>query len=197
MKNVASLTFRPATGRAASAPASAAQPLAAPADLKAYAFTYIFRGSVVVTAALSNYALEHVGFAAPWLPWVVLMPVMGMVQGIRGRRLRQRGQLGTTATDHTMRLLQKSFVLTVLVAIVCACVVGWAVVHPLLLVLYGVSTCLAGRVLRFRPLLLGGVVCGLLGAGAAAVPADTQLLFIAAAMLVSYIIPGYLLRRAA
>ncbi|WP_375438360.1 hypothetical protein [uncultured Hymenobacter sp.] len=171
------------------------QPLVELSDRKAHAFTYIFRGSVVLTAALSNYGLEQIGFAAPWLPWMILMPLMGIMQSIRARRQRKHGLTSSTATDKTMRLLQKSFVLIILVSVASACVVGWAVVHPILLVLYGVSTFVAGRVLRFRPLLLGGVACGLLGSTAAFVPADTQLLLIATAMLLSYIIPGYLLGK--
>jgi len=59
-----------------------------PTELRAYAFTYVCRGLVVTVAALSNYALEHVGFAAPWLPWMVLMPLAAMVQTIRRQRSR-------------------------------------------------------------------------------------------------------------
>ena len=61
-----------------------------PTELRAYAFTYVCRGLVVTVAALSNYTLEHVGFAAPWLPWMVLMLLAAMVQTIRGRRQRSR-----------------------------------------------------------------------------------------------------------
>ena len=61
-----------------------------PAELRAYALTYVFRGLVVAVAALSNYALEHMGFAAPWLPWMVLMLLAAMVQTIRGRYQRSR-----------------------------------------------------------------------------------------------------------
>ena len=61
-----------------------------PAEPRAYAFTYVFHGLVVTVAALSNYALEHVDFAAPWLPWMVLMPLAAMAQTIRGRRQRSR-----------------------------------------------------------------------------------------------------------
>lgn len=194
MKNVVSFPLQQSTSHNL----TSAMPLGGgptAASLQAYAFTYIFRGSVVLTAALSNYALEHVGFAAPWLPWMVLMPMMSMVQSIRARRQKKQGLTNTTAADNTMRLLQKSFLLILLVAMVGACYVGWEVMHPLLLVAYGVSTYVAGRVLRFQPLQWGGVACGLLGAVTTVLPADVQLLFIAAAMLGSYIIPGYLLRQ--
>jgi hypothetical protein len=163
------------------------------ASKRAYAFAYIFRGAVVTAAALGNYALEHVGFATPWLPWVVLMPAAAVVLSVRGRRQQRAGLVGTTAADRWMRLLQKSFVLVLLVSLVAATQIGWQNAHPLILVLYGVGTLMAGRVLAFRPLVWGGAVCGLLGVAAMAVAADTQLLLIAAAMLVSYVVPGVLL----
>jgi hypothetical protein len=163
------------------------------ASLRAYAFTYIFRGVAVLAAALGNYALEHVGFAAPWLPWMVLMPAAAVVLSVRGRRQQRAGLAGTTPTDRWMRLLQKSFVLVLLVSLAAATQIGWQNAHPLILVLYGVGTMVAGRVLAFRPLVWGGAVCGLLGVAAMAVAADTQLLLIAAAMLASYVVPGVLL----
>lgn len=187
--------LRPAASRLVNLPAFApAQPVA-PASLRAYAFTFVFRGAVVMAAALANYALEHAGFAAPWLPWMVLMPLAAVVLGIRGRRQQRLGLMGTTPTDRRMRLVQKSFVFTLLFAIACATQIGWQNAHPIILVLYGVGTVAAGRLLRFRPLVVGGIASGLLGAVAAAVPADTQLLLIAAAMLVSYIVPGVLLHK--
>ena len=92
-----------------------------------------------------------------------------------------------------MRLLQKSFIVVLLISLVSATQVGWANAHPL--VLYGVGTVAAGRVLGFWPLMWGGAACRLLGAAAGMVAADTQLLLIAGAMLVSYVVPGYLLHR--
>ncbi|UYZ61679.1 hypothetical protein [Hymenobacter weizhouensis] len=193
MKTLPSLALRPASVAAATC-----QPeLPTAASLRAYAFRYLVRGGVTVVAALGQYTLEHRGFAAPWLTWVVLMPAMAVVLSIRDRQLRQQGVAGATSADATLRLLQKSFLLIMLLALGCAPFIGWQNAHPLMLGLYGLTTVAAGRVLHFGPLQVGGVVCGLLGAAAAAVPADTQLLFIAAAMLASYVVPGYRLWAAA
>ena len=113
--------------------AAAAPPLLDPADLRGYAFPFLFRGSVVLTAALTNYLLEYVGFAAPWLPWVLLMPLAALLQAIRGRRESRRRPASTAPAAKTMRLLQKSFVVVILLAVVSASWLGWATVHPLLL----------------------------------------------------------------
>jgi low temperature requirement protein LtrA len=48
-------------------------------------------------------------------------------------------------------------------------------------------------VLNFRPLALGGISSIVLGVATIFVPEHIQLLLIAVAMLVSYVIPGYLL----
>ena len=113
--------------------AAAAPPLLDPADLRGYAFPFLFRGSVVLTAALTNYLLEYVGFAAPWLPWVLLMPLAALLQAIRGRRESRRRPASTAPAAKTMRLLQKSFMVVILLAVVSATKLGWATVHPLLL----------------------------------------------------------------
>ncbi|WP_035561000.1 hypothetical protein [Hymenobacter sp. IS2118] len=196
MKNLASLSPSSAISSHARPFALASGQLAeavTPTELRAYAFTYVFRGLVVMVAALSNYALEHAGFAAPWLPWMVLMPLAAVVQAVRGRR--QQSAASTSTAAKQMRLLQKSFVLVLLIAVASATQIGWVNAHPLILMLYGVGTVAAGRVLGFRPLLWGGAACGLLGAIAVVVAADTQLLLIAGAMLVSYVVPGYLLHQ--
>ena len=67
-------------------------------------------------------------------------------------------------------------------------------INPAILVLYGLPTFLSGVILKFRPLIIGGIACWLLSFGSVFVPYDYQLLFICAAVLFAWIIPGYLLR---
>ncbi|MCU0334755.1 MAG: hypothetical protein MUF62_06850 [Chitinophagaceae bacterium] len=68
-------------------------------------------------------------------------------------------------------------------------------IMPLALVLYGMPTAISGIVLRFRPLVLGGTACGLLGVASLYVSYAQQHLLLAAAVLVAWIVPGYLLRQ--
>ncbi len=67
-------------------------------------------------------------------------------------------------------------------------------INPAILVLYAVPTFLSGIILRFRPLVYGAVSCWLLAAGSIFVSGEYQLLFICAAVLLAWIIPGILLR---
>lgn len=68
-----------------------------------------------------------------------------------------------------------------------------------LLALYGMPVFLSGIILRFKPLIFGGIGCWLLSVIASlttnSINQAFQLLFIPAAMLMAWIIPGYLLRK--
>lgn len=65
---------------------------------------------------------------------------------------------------------------------------------PVFLALYGVPTFLSGIILRFSPLKWGGLVCWTLSLIACFTPYQFQLLLLALAVVIAWIIPGYLLR---
>jgi hypothetical protein len=72
---------------------------------------------------------------------------------------------------------------------------GWdKTVFPFYILLYGLGTFISGSILQFRPLVIGGIIAFGLAIGAAYIEYDYQMLFGAAAILVSYIIPAYMLR---
>ncbi len=68
-------------------------------------------------------------------------------------------------------------------------------INPAILVLYGVPTFLSGTILKFRSLIIGGIICWILAIGSIFVSYDFQLLFISAAVIAAWIIPGFLLRK--
>jgi hypothetical protein len=73
--------------------------------------------------------------------------------------------------------------------------IGWdSSVFPFFIMLYGLGTFISGNIIRFRPLVIGGVFAWTLAIGAVYAAYDYQMLFAAAAILMSYIIPAYLLR---
>lgn len=73
---------------------------------------------------------------------------------------------------------------------------GWgSPVFPFFIMLYGLGTFISGNFLRFRPLVIGGIIAWALAIGSVYVNYDYQMLFGAAAILFSYIIPAYMLRH--
>ncbi len=72
--------------------------------------------------------------------------------------------------------------------------IGWQYCFPFYILFYGIGTAVSGAMLQFKPLVIGGVVCFNCAAVAAYLPYHIQMLLTAFAILVSYIIPGHLLR---
>jgi len=66
---------------------------------------------------------------------------------------------------------------------------------PCFLALYGMPTFLSGIILRFRSLIIGGICCWILAVIAPFVNYDYQLLMLGAAVIIAWIVPGYILRE--
>ena len=72
---------------------------------------------------------------------------------------------------------------------------GWGTsIFPFYIMLYGLGTFVSGSIIQFRPLIIGGLIAWALAIGATFASYDYQMLFGAAAILISYIIPAYMLR---
>jgi cobalamin biosynthesis protein CobD/CbiB len=72
---------------------------------------------------------------------------------------------------------------------------GWMYMNPIVLLMYGIPTFLSGVVMQFTPLKIGGVACWILAITSTFFLPIYYLLFLAAAVIVAWIIPGYLLRK--
>ncbi len=73
---------------------------------------------------------------------------------------------------------------------------GWGNnVFPFFMLLYGLGTFISGKILQFKPLVYGGLGAWVLAIASVYFYYYYQILFAAAAILVSYIIPAYLLRK--
>lgn len=86
------------------------------------------------------------------------------------------------------------FVLSFIITFLQVEKTGWLYCYPFFILLYGLGTFVSGRILQFRPLVVGGVFNWMLACTAVFFSFDYQMLFAAAAILTSYIIPGHLLQ---
>ena len=66
---------------------------------------------------------------------------------------------------------------------------------PTIILLYAIGTFVTGKIIDFKPLVIGGSICFLLSIVIAFIKDENQLLIMAAAILISYIIPGFLLKK--
>ncbi|HJV19072.1 MAG TPA: hypothetical protein VJ552_04265 [Sediminibacterium sp.] len=70
----------------------------------------------------------------------------------------------------------------------------WGMLYSLILLFYGIPTFLSGAIMRFRPLIIGGICCWGLSMLSVFVQSVEIILFLIPAVLSAWIIPGYLLR---
>ena len=67
--------------------------------------------------------------------------------------------------------------------------------YPIIMILYASMLFIMGGILQFKPLMFGGITNWILSIVAFFNPIEMQLLILALAVLLGYIIPGYLLSR--
>ncbi len=72
--------------------------------------------------------------------------------------------------------------------------IGWQYCYPFYILFYGIGTYVSGSLIKFRPLIVGGLLCFILVIVCVYQSYDHQMLVTAFAIVVSYIIPGYMLR---
>jgi hypothetical protein len=80
-------------------------------------------------------------------------------------------------------------------AFVLGQVKAFTLVYPVTLILYGMPTFISGYIIRFKPLMAGGIGCWVLAIVCSMTPVEYQILFLTAAVLLAWIIPGYLMRQ--
>ena len=72
--------------------------------------------------------------------------------------------------------------------------VGFEKIYPFIIMIYGIGTFITGGIIKMKLLVFGGIFCWTLSIVAFYVTFDIQLLLLAAAIVVAYIVPGHVLK---
>ena len=145
-------------------------------------------------ACISQFILKVIfNYPYHYQVWWVIVPcfIFSTIISIRHKRTKRV----KTFVGETMSELWTALGITYFVMIIIFSKLGWENCYPFFIMLYGLGTFLSGRLLKFTPFIIGGVICWILASVCVWLPYDYQILFTAAALLVSYIIPGHLLRK--
>jgi len=78
---------------------------------------------------------------------------------------------------------------------ICVSFKKYELINPLLLVLYGIPTFLSGIIIKFKPLLFGGIFCWTMAFISPFINPEYHVLLSALAVIAAWIIPGHLLRN--
>jgi hypothetical protein len=158
-------------------------------------FFYLFWGWLIFIASMSQYLLLVILKSAyNGIPWLILMPlgcIVSVVYGVRKKRARRV----KTYLDQFMGYALISFLVSLFtVLFYMAYTENPRMAYPLILMVYGAWLFISGGALKFKPLLLGGVINWILSIVCMFVVFQSQLLLLALAVLLGYIIPGHMLK---
>lgn len=155
---------------------------------------FLLWGWITFVACVGQFVLKNVFYYEKhYLVWLLIIPgiIISIYMGIK----EQRSQKVNTYVGDSMKYLWMGMGISFFVLSMILSGLGWNnSIFPFFIMLYGLGTFVSGQFLQFRPLIYGGIAAWALAIGSAYSNYDYQMLFAAGAILVSYIIPAYMLR---
>jgi FtsH-binding integral membrane protein len=156
-------------------------------------FQYLLWGWLVFIASIGEYALIQMDYSYPFVTWF-LMPLGGIISWVASRREDKQAGHVRTWVDRMMKYIWIAFGVCLFIVLASMQMLQISTI-PMVLMVYGVGTFISGGALAYRPLIFGGITCWILSVCAFFVTVPQQMLLLALAVLVAYIVPGHLLKR--
>jgi hypothetical protein len=156
-------------------------------------FHFLLWGWLVLLAAVTEYILlNFVNYSYHFIVWPIIMPLGGITAAIYGYMQGKKSTV-KTYTDQFMGYLWTAFIISLLMIIFFGSKIGHAS-YPIIIILYGIGTFVSGGAMKFKPLIYGGICCWIIAGIAFFASFSNQLLLLSLSLLVSYIIPGHILK---
>ena len=161
-------------------------------------FMYLLWGWVILFCSIAHFILKTL-LHVPWFEAVWMLTWLAfLVQMIYLYKTRKQLRVKTYADE----LVGHVWLVFVIMLVLGGTIISrklapgqYYIANILILVLYGMPTFLSGVILKFKPLVWGGMVCWVLSLLACFVPADYIVLLIAIAVISAWIVPGYVLQN--
>ena len=173
-------------------------------NFKEQSFYYLLWGWLVVGSVLVESILFNQGIAFHGIVWPIMGMTGGITSGIYGSKNKKKSG-HSTYTDRAMKFVWIGFMAYMFIIILMSATGkfgtnGWGSSYQLIMGLYGLGTFISGGLLKFKPLIIGGIASFVLVAITVLLPSifnsfNSSLLMLALSIIVSYLIPGYMLKR--
>lgn len=147
------------------------------------------------TIAISNfgmyYFLKFTTYQYPYAIWLLCIPASILTMTYGGKQDRTKQVI--THLDKISMWLWIGMSITILPAWLLGSKINW-LVNAVILMPVGLATFVSGIIIRFRPLLVGGIIFWVAGTACYIVSPVDQYLVGGVAMLLGYLVPGYMLK---
>lgn len=154
---------------------------------------FLLWGWVVFIACLLQYFLKNIiHYQNHYYAWFMI--IIGIVGSVYLGSQRDKKTKVKTYIDESIDNLWLSIGITFFALSLIFAKIGYENAFTFYILLYGIGCFITGRLIKFIPLVWGGIGAWLLAILSAYLDYDTNILITAVSILISYIIPCYLLR---
>lgn len=157
-------------------------------------FFFLLWGWSVFAASLVHYVLLTNNNEYHYLPWPVIMVVAAVASSVYGYRQGKKGGAKSYLEKFFSVMWIAITVAIFLSLLVISTIAGFTASYVAVMLFYGLGTLITGVLIRFTPLIVGGIIVWLSSISLIWLTFPNILLVMAFAILAGYIIPGYLLR---
>ncbi len=159
-------------------------------------FYFLLWGGILTLAMASQLLAAQLGWEGRYvgMVWMGTSLLGAVASAIYGAREGKREQAETLA-DRVLMWLWIGFIITLFATIAGAGIAGYTTPVGAIMLLTGLPTFTTGQMLRFKPLILGGVLFWVLGTISFFVDPLWMGILNIAGMVFGYIVPGILLKR--
>lgn len=156
---------------------------------------YLIWGWVILFCCLTEFVTGHF-FHNPKgnLVWLLIYAVL-IFQVFYIRKTKRSRRTRTYTREINSFVWLSFFICLMLTIFICVSFKKYELINPLLLVLYGIPTFLSGIIIKFKPLLFGGIFCWTMAFISPFINPEYHVLLSALAVIAAWIIPGHLLRN--
>lgn len=156
------------------------------------AFYFLLWGWVITAANLGMYFLGRFEYPYPYAVWAITIPVWiyTMIKAAKGSS--DRGSV--SHFDRITSWLWIMFGVVIFTLVFFGYKINYQL-NPVILLIGSLPTLVSGIMIRFKPLIFGGLIFWVLGIVSFLVSREFQPLVGAAAIIGGYLIPGYLLKN--
>jgi uncharacterized membrane protein YgdD (TMEM256/DUF423 family) len=160
---------------------------------KGGSFQLLLWGWIISLSNLGHYFLELSGYLYPYIVWLSVIPAV-IISAIHSYRMQNNSRVVT----HLDKVYAQVWI-AIFIAIIILLTFMYKIDFnhsPVILLLAGIGTYLTGVLLRFNPVKFGGIVLFVGSIVAFNLPVSEQYLAAGIFIIIGYLVPGYLLKRA-
>ncbi len=156
---------------------------------------YLVWGYLVGLACILEFLLMRiVQYERHYIVWPVLMGLGMVLSGVLTFR-RQKTSTHKSFIGNIMGYLWGGWLVSLLIIMFFTTQLdNHSLILPFTMVMYGLGIFISGGVISYRPLIIGGIISWIAALVSYFQPYNVQLLLMTATVIVSYIIPGHMLR---